>query len=539
MGNQPSQEMNNMRMPSASQVPSQIPSQLPSHIPSHIPSHVSSQLPIQVPSEVPSGIGFNASMVPSRQPKETTSQPESTKSETKSEPEPEIKDYAAFLRKQGIQSYIKQGKPHYKDGILVAAGGPSVQYLPPNNCLFDISKVKRISKKPKPGKTVYSRAAAISSADGVPKKFDWRKESKNISPAINQYLCGCCWAVSIATCIADKFVAYNLIDFHPKISWSYLISCFVNELNLQCKGSNPNLALEWVKVNGVGTESIDGSGYSWCSDSSKCNPAKSGEKKPSHNVDLQKIVPKCTFAKTKAIRFYIKKIRAMTLTQEEATESSVKENISFVKKHIMDYGPVVGGFSVYDNFKTGEYTCNGKNPSNIYLENVDYVTGKYKLLTTLTMGTHAVVLIGWGVGMVEESLLKLNGSDKKIPVGYWIVRNSWGKDWGMDGYFNIAQYPTNKKSQFDVSVVFTTSVKDPATNKYNYKKIVASGIVTFQPSYFGYEKPNKTVIKEKFQIINPIKNPTKDEAHIYFFISFLILLTLILFILILLSSTKK
>jgi hypothetical protein len=109
----------------------------------------------------------------------------------------------------------------------------------------------------------------------------------------------------------------------------------------------------------------------------------------------------------------------------------------------------------------------------------------------------------------------------------------------MDGYFHIAQYPINKKSQFDVSVVFTTSVKDPATNKYNYQKIVASGIVTFQPSYFGYEKPNKTVIKEKFQMINPIKNPTKDEAHIYFFIAFLIILTLILFILILLSATKK
>jgi len=77
--------------------------------------------------------------------------------------------------------------------------------------------------------------------------------------------------------------------------------------------------------------------------------------------------------------------------------------------HIIKFGSVQAGMKVYKDFY---YYASG-----IYR----HVKGEYQ-------GDHSVVLIGWGT---------LNGVD------YWIAKNSWGIEWGMDGIFYI-QRGTNE-----------------------------------------------------------------------------------------------
>jgi len=48
---------------------------------------------------------------------------------------------------------------------------------------------------------------------------------------------------------------------------------------------------------------------------------------------------------------------------------------------------------------------------------------------------HAVTLVGYG-------------TDAETKEDYWLVRNSWGPDWGLDGFIKIARdknFAYNKK----------------------------------------------------------------------------------------------
>jgi len=108
--------------------------------------------------------------------------------------------------------------------------------------------------------------------------------------------------------------------------------------------------------------------------------------------------PKCTRDKCAAEGQTFKKYHAKAGTVAMLT------NPTSIQTDLLKYGPVDTGMEVYQDFLT-------------------YKGGVYKHTSGKLLGGHAIKIIGWGNESGEN---------------YWIVANSWGTDWGLDGFFKIA-----------------------------------------------------------------------------------------------------
>jgi len=79
-------------------------------------------------------------------------------------------------------------------------------------------------------------------------------------------------------------------------------------------------------------------------------------------------------------------------------------NLAQIKRAIMTYGPVATGVHVTGSFQA-------------------YAGGVFNACDPVSGINHAVVLVGW--------------DDAQGTNGVWIVRNSWGADWGENGYMRL------------------------------------------------------------------------------------------------------
>ena len=75
-----------------------------------------------------------------------------------------------------------------------------------------------------------------------------------------------------------------------------------------------------------------------------------------------------------------------------------------MKKEIFARGPISCGMHVTDKFYN------------------DYKQGIWSEKVIFDMPNHVISVVGWGV---------------ENDVEYWIVRNSWGTQWGENGFFRI------------------------------------------------------------------------------------------------------
>lgn len=397
----------------------------------------------------------------------------------------EIKDYAADLKKS--KPYVSFDTKKVSAGLKITP--EDVQVFPPLNTDIMFSEVVPTALKIPP-----TKAGAI--AMKVPESFSLRSK---ISPVRTQGLCGSCWAFSVSECLNDLLMFKDGKDY--KISTMYMLTCYPNCKNgngcpqsdpkfpnsYMCGGGNPASLAKWVSENGTASQHcVD---YSACLGSDKCNGASTQHFATPYTA-LNEIFPSCGcyVSNGKHARYFIKpnSVENNTIQNENPDLLDVNNLQLKIKEHIYEKGPCVAGYHVFSNFMNGMQGAptygntfsSSLNPQGVYLDMIDYTTNTRMSALPKWVGSHAIIVVGWGTAKIDAALLDpaiTKGKTGPVSVPYWECKNSWGDKWNDSGYFKIAMYPYNKFAQFEVSV------------KVDGKG--SGGIITFEAGDITTDKP--------------------------------------------------
>lgn len=272
----------------------------------------------------------------------------------------------------------------------------------------------------------------------LPEEFDARKVWKGLlTPVVNQGRCGSCWAFASTSTLADRFNIQSVGLMNIQLSPTKMILCDfmgqeftvlhpesdpdkINQIDIEsltqgaCHGNTLYDAWRYLYVLGTNLESCI-----------PYNKTLGDEYKYDSLAEFTKTerLPMCTsvsgplgdMCSDQAVdvfsgeeygtpaRFY-RAYHFYSIAGTEKDGGSEKD----IRHNIYCWGPVSTGMVVYPDFylfdpKTEIYEWNGHGEP---------------------VGGHAIEIVGWG----EYNRKK-----------FWWVKNSWGPEWGIDGYFKMAR----------------------------------------------------------------------------------------------------
>ncbi|MEC7969949.1 MAG: C1 family peptidase [Pseudomonadota bacterium] len=219
-------------------------------------------------------------------------------------------------------------------------------------------------------------------------RFDWRAFGK-VSPVKDQGPCGSCVAFATISTLESSHAIRNNIRVDG--SEQHTLSCY---RGISCRGSNVNRVSQYLVREGTSLEHS----YPYTAREDACN-----ERTP---TPIDAVA--WSYANEWPLIF-----------------NSPRHHSRFVagiKAALCQHGPVTASMWVTPAFSA---YSNG-----IFNENNGVFATNGALRHSFT--NHAMALVGWG----------LDKSSRPWRP-YWIVKNSWGTDWGEDGYVRVDMRSNN------------------------------------------------------------------------------------------------
>jgi len=285
-----------------------------------------------------------------------------------------------------------------------------------------------LSEKSARGSFSTERVSSVQeevSTESLPSYFDWMNKDEQdwMTPVKDQGGCGSCWAFSaVGTVEAVYNIRANNANLDPDLSEEYLVSDCTSAGT--CCGGSKDSALTYIKDNGIPDESC----MPYVDKNCKCNssmPEQTGcDKLPGSE---------CRYATESSCSNATCSDRCPDWQNRLKKANAVKHELyparQTIKQYIVERGPLAVYMGIGDKWD-GHF-----DEDNVYRCND-------------TAGAdHAVIFAGY------------NDTGQ-----YWIVKNSWGADWGPEGngYFKVGYGECNVES--DVTYVDTVSCGDTITS---------------------------------------------------------------------------
>ncbi|MBN2213347.1 MAG: DUF333 domain-containing protein [Bacteroidales bacterium] len=282
--------------------------------------------------------------------------------------------------------------------------------------------------------------SGLKSTASLPASFDWRNvdDYNYVNPIFNQHLinCGCCYACAAVACAEGAYNKFYNLYNSDRIMFSraFIYRCLSSLGKYSfwgCAGADQNQYDELEALTNEGI--IEYKNYP-DTPVTYCN-----------HWDF----PRVAFSGWQTVPC---------------------NDINAIKTAIIDYGVVYAGmFSEeyeFDHYEEGIYYS-------------DFYNTSWSDCCNISHTDHAVSLVGWGTYDVDKT--------------YWILRNSWGYEWGMGGYAFIDA----ESSLISSKVAYFNT--DPITHKFFGYNMVKSDIIK-SGDHIEYIGQNSVTLNPGFEV---------------------------------------